>query len=61
MDGSDIYGSTESTARNVRMMEGGRLNFSTNENGQMFCPYTSTIESLPNDLKHIKFQYDAGL
>ncbi|XP_025194619.1 peroxidase-like [Melanaphis sacchari] len=39
IDASEVYGSDESYSRHLRMMEGGRLNFSTSENGQMFCPY----------------------
>lgn len=61
MDASEIYGSSDSTAQNVRMMEGGRLNFSTNDNGQMFCPYLEIKENQPTDLKYLKFQYDGGL
>lgn len=61
MDVSNIYGSTESVAQNVRAMEGGRLNFSINNNGQMFCPYKEKTESQPTELKYIKFQYDGGL
>jgi len=61
MDASEIYGSSESVAQNVRAMEGGRLNFSINDNGQMFCPYLEIKDSQPTDLKYIKFQYDGGL
>ncbi|KAL4142196.1 hypothetical protein QTP88_004702 [Uroleucon formosanum] len=42
VDASEVYGSDESYSLHLRMMEGGRLNFSTSENGQMFCPFLAS-------------------
>jgi hypothetical protein len=41
-------------------MEGGRLNFSINSNGQMFCPYldNQNVDPSVHDMKDI--EYDTG-
>lgn len=54
IDASEVYGSTESDALRIRLMEDGKLNFSINAHGQVFCPY------LANARPDVNFQYDAG-
>jgi len=58
---SEVYGSNESHAQNLRTMDGGRLNFSISDNGQMFCPFLANQDKEPsigNENSHIK--YDTG-
>ncbi|XP_026807325.1 peroxidase-like [Rhopalosiphum maidis] len=60
IDASEIYGSDEKYSLHLRMMEGGRLNFSINSNGQMFCPYleSKNVDPTVHDIKDI--EYDTG-
>ncbi|XP_025410649.1 peroxidase-like [Sipha flava] len=60
IDASNVYGSTDTDARRLRLMEGGRLNFSIGDNGQMFCPYQQKKKYEPVELQHTSFQYDSG-
>lgn len=41
------------------MMVGGRLNFSTSDSGQMFCPL-QVVENEPIQYADLKIQYDTG-
>jgi len=43
-------------------MDGGRLNFSTGDNGQMFCPLTANkiIKELPIGSQDSGIKYDTG-
>lgn len=41
-------------------MEGGKLNFSTSNNGEMFCPFIAKKKHEPIELQNILFSYDTG-
>lgn len=41
------------------MMVGGRLNFSTGDSGQMFCPL-QVVENEPIQYADLTIQYDTG-
>jgi len=55
-----VYGSNEKYALHLRTMDGGRLNFSVSDNGQMFCPFLNkqNKETLIGNQSSIK--YDTG-
>jgi len=56
-----VYGSDENHAQHLRTMDGGRLNFSISDNGQMFCPFLDNQNkepSIENPNSHIR--YDTG-
>lgn len=55
-----MYGSSESIARHLRAFEGGKLNFSMSDNGQMFCPFQASIKNKPYQLQDTNIQYDTG-
>ncbi|CAI6365415.1 unnamed protein product [Macrosiphum euphorbiae] len=61
IDASEVYGSDENHAQHLRTMDGGRLNFSISDNGQMFCPFLDNQNkepSIENPNSHIR--YDTG-
>ncbi|XP_022169138.1 peroxidase-like [Myzus persicae] len=60
IDASEVYGSDESYAKHLRMMEGGRLNFSTGDNGQMFCPFLANKNLDLTVHKVTDTEYDTG-
>lgn len=59
IDASEVYGSNESTSLRLRAMEGGRLNFSVIDNGQIFCPFVKDIQKLSVVMPH-HIMFDAG-
>jgi len=54
-----VYGSNEMHAQHLRTMEGGRLNFSTSDNGQMFCPFLKNEQPIIGNPKTV-IKYDTG-
>ncbi|VVC27283.1 Haem peroxidase,Haem peroxidase, animal type [Cinara cedri] len=60
IDASEVYGSNESISRYLRVMEGGRLKFTTNNNGEMFCPIQKKKQYEPIQLQTSNIQYETG-
>jgi predicted aldo/keto reductase-like oxidoreductase len=60
IDASNVYGSSESVARRLRLMEGGRLNFSLSDDGQMFCPFQEKKKFIEIERQNSSLQYDTG-
>lgn len=60
IDASNVYGSSESVASRLRLMEGGRLNFSTSDDGQMFCPFQKKKQFEEVERQNSSLQYDTG-
>ncbi|XP_022169129.1 chorion peroxidase-like isoform X2 [Myzus persicae] len=56
IDASEVYGSNETYALRLRTMDGGKLNFSISDNGQMFCPFLEK----PKDPSIGYIKYDTG-
>lgn len=55
-----MYGSNESYALHLRSMDGGRLNFSVSDNGQMFCPFLSQQSKEVLIGNQSSIEYDTG-
>jgi len=61
IDASEVYGSNESYALRLRTMDGGRLNFSIGDNGQMFCPFLSNPHKKSSSgNQNIDVEFDTG-
>jgi len=61
IDATEVYGPNDNYALHLRAMEGGKLKFSTSENGQMFCPFLTNQNkaSIRNKNNH-HIKYDTG-
>ncbi|KAL4142192.1 hypothetical protein QTP88_004701 [Uroleucon formosanum] len=59
IDASEVYGSNEMHAQNLRTMDGGRLNFTISDNGQMFCPFKNNVQPMIGNPKSF-LNYDTG-
>lgn len=60
IDASEVYGSNESYALHLRAMDGGRLNFSVSDNGQMFCPFLNKQSKATLIGNRSSIEYDTG-
>jgi len=61
IDASEVYGSNENYALKLRTLDGGRLNFSIGDNGQMFCPLAvNKLNALPIGSQNNSIKYDTG-
>lgn len=61
IDASELYGSNEKNALRLRAMEGGKLNFTIGDNGQMFCPFLARKKNDPIEFRNNNFLYDTGI